>query len=255
MEIKNATAIITGGASGLGEATAVRLCNMGANVVIMDLNGERGKALAEKLGSKAAFILADVTNTEQNQAAVDLAVSKFGRLDIAVNCAGIGVPMKTLSKNGPHDINLFKKTISINLIGTFDVIRLAAEKMANNEPNQWGERGVIVNTSSDAAFEGQIGQAAYSASKGGIVGMTLTIARDLSSYGIRVMTIAPGLFDTPLLASLPEPAKQSLGKQVPFPPRLGLPDEYAMLVQHIIENVVLNGETIRLDGAIRMAPK
>lgn len=255
MIIKNATAIITGGASGLGEATAVRLHSGGANVVLADFNEEKGKALAEKLGGRAAFAFMDVTNTAQVQAAVDLAVSKFGRVDIVVNCAGTGIPVRTLSKSGPHNIDLFKKVIDINLIGTFDMIRLAAEKMAKNDPNELGERGVIVNTASVAAFDGQIGQAAYSASKAGVVGMTLTIARDLSSLGIRVCTIAPGLFDTPLLAALPEEAKVSLGRQVPFPPRLGLPDEYAMLAQQIVENVMLNGETIRLDGAIRMAPK
>ncbi|MCL6612798.1 MAG: 3-hydroxyacyl-CoA dehydrogenase [Peptococcaceae bacterium] len=251
----NATVFITGGASGLGEATAVRLHREGANVVLADFNEEKGKALAEKLGDRAVFAFMDVTNTEQVQAAVDLAVSRFGRLDAAVNCAGTGIAVRTLSKAGPHNIDLFRKLIDINLIGTFDVIRLAAEKMAKNDPNEWGERGVIVNTASVAAFDGQIGQAAYSASKGGIVGMTLPIARDLASLGIRVMTIAPGLFDTPLMASLPEEAKVSLGKQVPFPSRLGRPEEFAMLVQQILENVMLNGETIRLDGAIRMAPK
>ncbi len=255
MKIKNATALITGGASGLGEATAVKLCNEGANVVLADFNEEKGRAVAEKLGDRAAFAFMDVTNTQQVQAAVDLAVSKFGRLDIAVNCAGTGLAIRTLSKSGPHNIDLFRKLIDINLIGTFDVIRLAAEKMAKNEPNEWGERGVIVNTASVAAFDGQIGQAAYSASKAGVVGMTLTIARDLASLGIRVMTIAPGLFDTPLMAALPEEAKASLGRQVPFPPRLGRPEEFAMLVGQIVENVMLNGETIRLDGAIRMAPK
>lgn len=255
MKIKNATAIITGGASGLGEATAVRLYNEGANVVLADFNEEKGKALAEKLGERAVFAYTDVTNSAQVQAAVELAISKFGRVDILVNCAGTGIAVRTLSKSGPHNLDLFKKVIDINLIGTFDMIRLASEKMAKNDPNEWGERGVIVNTASVAAYDGQIGQAAYSASKAGVVGMTLTIARDLSSLGIRVMTIAPGLFDTPLLAALPEEAKVSLGKQVPFPPRLGTPDEYAMLVQQIVENVMLNGETIRLDGAIRMAPK
>lgn len=255
MKIKNATVLITGGASGLGEATAVRLYNEGANVVLADFNEEKGKAVAEKLGDRAVFTFMDVTNTGQVQAAVDLAVSKFGRIDAVVNCAGTGLAIRTLSKSGPHNLDLFRKLIDINLIGTFDVTRLAAEKMARNEPNEWGERGVIINTASVAAFDGQIGQAAYSASKAGVVGMTLTIARDLSSLGIRVMTIAPGLFDTPLMAALPDEAKASLGRQVPFPPRLGRPEEYAMLAQQIVENVMLNGETIRLDGAIRMAPK
>lgn len=255
MKIKNATALITGGASGLGEATAVWLYNEGANVVLADFNEEKGKDVAQKLGDRAVFAYMDVTNTGQVQAAVDLAVSKFGRIDVLVNCAGTGLAIRTLSKSGPHNIDLFRKLIDINLIGTFDATRLAAEKMAQNEPNEWGERGVIINTASVAAFDGQIGQAAYSASKAGVVGMTLAIARDLASLGIRVMTIAPGLFDTPLMAALPEEAKASLGRQVPFPPRLGRPEEYAMLVQQIIENVMLNGETIRLDGAIRMAPK
>jgi len=255
VDIKNATAIITGGASGLGEATALRLYEAGANIVLADFNDDKGKALEGKLGSRAAFALTDVTNPAQVQAAVELAVSKFGRIDIVVNCAGTGIAMRTLSRSGPHNLDLFKKVIDINLIGTFDMIRLAAEKMAANNPNQWGERGVIINTASVAAYDGQIGQAAYSASKAGVVGMTLTIARDLSSLGIRVCTIAPGLFDTPLLAALPEEAKASLGRQVPFPPRLGRPEEYALLAQQIVENVMLNGETIRLDGAIRMAPK
>lgn len=255
MDIKNATAIITGGASGLGEATALRLYEAGANVVIADFNDDKGKALEQKLGERSAFALTDVTITAQVQSAVDLAISRFGRLDIVVNCAGTGIAMRTLSKAGPHNIDLFKKVIDINLIGTFDMIRLAAEKMVGNNPNQWGERGVIVNTASVAAYDGQIGQAAYSASKAGVVGLTLTVARDLSSLGIRVCTIAPGLFDTPLLVALPEEAKASLGRQVPFPPRLGKPEEFAMLAQQIVENVMLNGETIRLDGAIRMAPK
>ena len=255
MDIKNATAIITGGASGLGEATAVLLHEAGANVVLADFNEDKGKELAEKLGSRAAFALTDVTNTDQVQAAVNMAVNKFGRVDILVNCAGTGIAMRTVSKSGPHNLDIFKKVVDINLIGTFDMIRLTAEKMVANEPNQSGERGVIINTASVAAYDGQIGQAAYSASKAGVVGMTLTIARDLSSMGIRVCTIAPGLFDTPLLAALPQEAKASLGKQVPFPPRLGKPEEYAMLARQIVENVMLNGETIRLDGSIRMAPK
>ncbi len=255
MDIMNTTAIITGGASGLGEATAVRLYAAGANVVLADFNEEKGKALAEKLGDRAAFALTDVTNTAQVQAAVDLAISKFGRVDIVINCAGTGIAMRTISKSGPHNIDLFRKVIDINLVGTFDMIRLAVEKMVVNEPNSLGERGVIINTASVAAYDGQIGQAAYSASKAGVVGMTLTIARDLSSLGIRVCTIAPGLFDTPLLSALPAEARDSLGRQVPFPPRLGRPEEFAMLAQQIVENVMLNGETIRLDGAIRMAPK
>jgi len=255
MKIEKSTAIITGGASGLGQATAEELYSAGANVVIADFNEEKGKAVAEKLGGRAVFAPMDVTNSAQVQAAVDLAAGKFGRLDIAVNCAGTAVAIRTLSKAGPHNLDLFRKVVEINLIGTYDVIRLAAQKMAANDPNELGERGVIVNTASVAAFDGQIGQAAYSASKAGVVGLTLTVARDLSSLGIRVCTIAPGLFDTPLLAALPAEARASLGKQVPFPPRLGKPEEFAMLARQIVENVMLNGETIRLDGAIRMAPK
>lgn len=255
MQINNSIVFITGGASGLGLATAEKLYSGGASVVLADFNEEKGMAAAQGLGKRAAFILMDVTDTQQVQAAINFTVEKFGRLDIAVNCAGTGLAVKTLSKAGPHNLDLFRKLIDINLIGTFDVARLAAEKMAANEPNELGERGVIVNTASVAAYEGQIGQAAYSASKAGVVGMTLTLARDLAGYGIRVCTIAPGLFDTPLLAALPEQARVSLGKQVPFPPRLGRPEEYALLASHIIENVMLNGETIRLDGAIRMAPR
>lgn len=255
MEIKNATALVTGGASGLGEATVMMLHEAGANIVVADFNEEKGNALVAKLGSRAAFAMTDVTISEQVQAAVDLAVSKFGKLDILVNCAGTGYPARTLTKAGPHNLDIFKKIIDINLVGTFDAIRLSAEKMAKNQPNQEGERGVIINTASVAAFDGQIGQASYSASKAGVVGMTLAIARDLASLGIRVCTIAPGLFDTPLLAGLSEEARTSLGKQVPFPPRLGRPDEYAQLAKQIVENVMLNAETIRLDGGIRMAPK
>lgn len=255
MEIKGAAALITGGASGLGEATAALLHARGAGVVVADLNREKGEELAGKLGDGAAFFQTDVTNSDQVKGAVDFTVERFGAVNILVNCAGIGLAMRTLSRSGPHDLGLFKKVLEINLVGTFDMIRLSAEKMAAQEPSRWGERGVIINTASAAAFEGQIGQAAYSASKAGIAGMTLTLARDLSGLGIRVCTIAPGLFDTPLLAALPEEAKASLGKMVPFPPRLGKPEEYAVLAAQVIENVMLNGETIRLDGALRMAPR
>lgn len=256
MQIQGMTALVTGGASGLGGATAQRLAEHGANVVLVDLNAEKGNALAETLGDNARFIETDVSNEDQMQAAVDLAQSAFGGLQAVINCAGIGSAIRTYNdKHGPHPLNIFEQVIKVNLIGTFNSIRLGSELMAKNDPNDNGERGVVINTASVAAYDGQIGQAAYSASKGGIVGMTLPIARDLSRTGIRVMTIAPGLFDTPLLASLPEEAKASLGKQVPFPPRLGLPAEYALLAQQIIENPMLNGETIRLDGAIRMAPK
>jgi len=255
MNVENITALVTGGASGLGEATARRLVAAGANVVIVDRDEVNGTSRAAELGDNAVFIATDVTNADQVQAAIDTAKSTFGGLHVLVNCAGVGAALRTISKNGPHPLDVFETVVRINLIGTFNCIRLAADAMATNDPNENGERGVIINTASVAAYDGQIGQAAYSASKGGIVGMTLPIARDLSRNGIRVMTIAPGLFDTPLLASLPEEARVSLGQQVPFPPRLGNPTEYAQLAQAIIENPMLNGETIRLDGAIRMAPK
>jgi 3-hydroxyacyl-CoA dehydrogenase / 3-hydroxy-2-methylbutyryl-CoA dehydrogenase len=255
MLLSNATAVITGGASGLGEATARHLLREGANVVLVDCNAERGQALAKELGVRAAFVQADVTISDHLQSAMDTAVAKFGGLQILVNCAGIVLGGRTLSKSGPHDIDKFKKVIAVNLIGTFDAARLAAAKMAQNEPNQWGERGVMVTTASIAAFEGQIGQAAYAASKAGVAGLTLVMSRDLASYGIRVCTIAPGIFDTPMVAGLSEDIRASLGKQVPFPSRLGRPEEYAMLAAHIIQNPMLNGETIRLDGAVRMGPK
>jgi len=255
MEIQGKTAIVTGGASGLGAASVRQLVNKGANVVIVDRNPETGAALAAELGDQTRFIQADITDEAQVSAAIALAKETFGGLQILVNCAGIGWAMKTIGKEGPHALDLFETVIKVNLIGTFNCIRLAAWEMQNNEPNADGERGVMINTASVAAYDGQIGQAAYSASKGGIVGMTLPIARDLSRNGIRVMTIAPGIFDTPLLAALPEPARISLGQQVPFPSRLGRPDEYGQLVVSIVENAMLNGEVIRLDGAIRMAPK
>jgi NAD(P)-dependent dehydrogenase (short-subunit alcohol dehydrogenase family) len=250
VEIKDAVAVVTGGASGLGLATTKRLLDAGAQVVVLDL---RGKDAVDELGDRAVFAQTDVTDEAAVTAALD-AAEKLGPLRIAVNCAGTGNAMKTLSKDGPFPLDAFRKIVEINLIGTFNVIRLAAERMAKTEP-VGEERGVIVNTASVAAFDGQIGQAAYSASKGGVVGMTLPIARDLSRELIRVVTIAPGLFDTPLLAGLPEPAKESLGKQVPHPSRLGKPDEYGALAVHIVENPMLNGEVIRLDGAIRMAPR
>lgn len=263
MNLQNSTAIVTGGASGLGEATVRLLATVGANVVILDLNDERGNALAEELGATVRYQKTDVTSEADVQAAVNLAVDTFGGLHVAVNCAGVAEARKTLGKvdgvYGAHSLAVFQKVIAINLIGTFNVIRLAALAMERNEPGSdppfEGERGVIINTASVAAYDGQMGQAAYSASKGGIVGMTLPIARDLARSGIRVMTIAPGLFETPLLASLPEEAQRSLGQQVPFPSRLGRPAEYAMLVKSILENPMLNGEVIRLDGAIRMGPK
>jgi len=255
MEINGNTFLISGGASGLGGATSRLLAENGANVIIADINKEKGEALASDLGSKARFVETNVSNEESVKNAVGVAVSAFGALRGAVNCAGIGVAEKTVGKDGPHSLASFKRIIEVNLIGTFNVIRLAAAQMSDQEPSPGGERGVIINTASIAAFDGQIGQAAYSASKGGIVGMTLPIARDLSRSGIRVVTIAPGLFDTPLLAGLSEDIRKALGAQIPFPPRLGAPAEYAALAKHIIENSMLNGEVIRLDGALRMPPK
>src|SRR6201995_974782 len=250
MEIKDAVAVVTGGASELGLATTKRLLDAGAQVVVLDL---RGDDVIGELGDRARFVEADVTDEAAVGSALDVAES-LGAVRINVNCAGIGNAIKTLSKDGPFPLDGFKKVVGVNLIGTFNVLRLAAERIAKTEP-VGEERGVIINTASVAAFDGQIGQAAYSASKGGVVGMTLPIARDLAGKGIRVMTIAPGLFDTPLLAGLPEPAQKSLGAQVPFPPRLGDPKEYAQLAMSIVENHMLNGETIRFDGAIRMAPR
>jgi NAD(P)-dependent dehydrogenase (short-subunit alcohol dehydrogenase family) len=250
VEIRDAVAVVTGGASGLGLATTKRLLDAGAQVVVLDLRGE--EAVTE-LGDRARFAQADVTDEAGVGAALDVAES-LGPLRIAVNCAGTGNAIRVLSKDGVFPLAAFRKIVDINLVGTFNVIRLAAERIAQTEP-VGEERGVIVNTASVAAFDGQIGQAAYSASKGGVVGLTLPVARDLASKLIRVVTIAPGLFDTPLLAGLPEPARESLGKQVPHPSRLGNPDEYGALAVHIVENPMLNGEVIRLDGAIRMAPR
>jgi NAD(P)-dependent dehydrogenase (short-subunit alcohol dehydrogenase family) len=254
MHIQSAIALVAGGASGLGEACARRLVAGGARVVIADMNAERGTALANELGSAAHFIQTDVTNEAQVLTAVQ-AAEGFGGLNVSINCAGVVIGQRTLSKHGAHALDAFEKVIRVNLIGTFNVIRLAAQAMAGHTPNAEGERGVIINTASIAAFDGQIGQAAYAASKGGVVGMTLPIARDLARDGIRVVTIAPGIFDTPMLASLPEPARASLSEQIPFPSRFGKPEEYAQLAQSIIENAMLNGEVIRLDGAIRMGMK
>lgn len=255
MQIAGKTFVVTGGASGLGRAAAEAVLGAGGQVVLLDVNAETGRAAEQALGAQARFAQADVTSEQQVQAAVDLAVSAFGRLDGAINAAGIGPAAKVLGKNGIHPLDLFEKTIKINLIGTFNVIRLVAAVLAKNTPADNGERGVIINTASIAAFDGQIGQSAYCASKGGIVAMTLPIAREFAPLGIRVMTIAPGIFDTPLLAGLPEPARVSLGQQVPFPSRLGRPNEYGALARHIIENEMLNGEVIRIDGALRMAPR
>jgi NAD(P)-dependent dehydrogenase (short-subunit alcohol dehydrogenase family) len=253
MLIKNSVFLVTGGASGLGEATARMAAENGGKVVIADLQADLGEKLAKEIGGR--FAKCDVTAEADGKAAVALALKEFGGVQVLVNCAGIAIAERTLGKEAPHDLARFARVIGINLIGTFNMIRLTADAMAKAGPNAAGERGVIINTASVAAFDGQIGQAAYSASKGGIVGMTLPIARDLSRNGIRVCTIAPGLFETPMMKGLPKEAQESLGKQVPFPSRLGRPAEYAQLARAIIENEMLNGETIRLDGAIRMAPK
>jgi NAD(P)-dependent dehydrogenase (short-subunit alcohol dehydrogenase family) len=251
MQIRNSIFLVTGGASGLGAATARMAAEGGGKVVIADM--QDGDKLAKELGGR--FIETDVTSEAEGKAAVAAALQEFGGLHVLVNCAGIAIAERTIGKEAPHDLARFARVVNVNLIGTFNMIRLAAEAMAKAGPNASGERGVIVNTASVAAFDGQIGQAAYAASKAGVVGATLPVARDLSRNGIRVCTIAPGLFETPMLAGLPKEAQDSLGKQVPFPSRLGRPGEYAQLVKQIVENEMLNGETIRLDGAIRMAPK
>jgi NAD(P)-dependent dehydrogenase (short-subunit alcohol dehydrogenase family) len=255
LQIHNRVFFITGGGSGLGAATARLLAGSGAYVVIGDVNDEGGESVAGELGEDARFVLTDGTDEESVQTALDTTLDAFGGLHGLVNCAGVGPATKVLGKKGPHPLEDFRKTVEINLVGTFNAIRLAAAIMAENEPDEAGERGVMINTASVAAFDGQVGQPAYAASKGGVVALTLPVAREFATLGIRVMTIAPGIFETPMLAALPEQARESLGKQVPFPPRLGRPDEYAALVKHIVENQMLNGEVIRLDGAIRMAPR
>jgi NAD(P)-dependent dehydrogenase (short-subunit alcohol dehydrogenase family) len=255
VKIEAAGALVAGGASGLGAATVRALHQAGASVVIADLNAENGEALAAELGERASFVSADVTDESAVQAAVEQAAGADGGLRISVCCAGIGWAQRVAGKQGPHDLELFRNVVTVNLIGTFNVLRLACTAMNENDPDEGGERGVCVNTASIAAWDGQIGQIAYSASKSGIVGMTLPAARDMASRGIRVMTIAPGLFDTPLLAALPEPQREALGAGIPFPSRLGRPQEYAELALEIARNTMLNGETIRLDGALRMPPK
>jgi NAD(P)-dependent dehydrogenase (short-subunit alcohol dehydrogenase family) len=255
MDLSAVKAVVTGGASGLGRATAARLVAAGARVALLDRPASAGADVAKGLGPAALFTPADVTSGDEVAAALEQASAGCGGLNVLVNCAGIGTAMKTYGKSGPARLEDFTRVIQVNLIGTFNCIRLAAAHMARNTPTADGERGVVVNTASVAAFDGQIGQAAYSASKGGLVGMTLPVARDLAELGIRVMTIAPGIFETPLLGTLPEAVRASLAAQVPFPRRLGQPDEYAALVTQIITNVMLNGETIRLDGAIRMQPR
>jgi NAD(P)-dependent dehydrogenase (short-subunit alcohol dehydrogenase family) len=247
MQIEGNTFLVTGGGSGLGAATARLLEESGASVVVADLKGE---------GGNSRFVETDVTDEASVRGAVGTALERFGGLQGAINCAGVASAEKTLGRQGPHSLGSFERVVQVNLIGTFNVVRLAAEAMAKNEPTgSDGERGVIVNTASVAAFDGQVGQVAYAASKGGVVAMTLPVARDLASLGIRIVAIAPGIFDTPMMAGLPEAARESLGKQVPFPSRLGRPEEYAALVRHIVKNRMLNGEVIRLDGAIRMAPR
>jgi NAD(P)-dependent dehydrogenase (short-subunit alcohol dehydrogenase family) len=255
MQIAGGVFLISGGGSGLGAATARALVAAGGKAVLADVNPAAGEATAAELGDSALFVQTDVTDGASVQRAVDAAVERFGGLRGAVNCAGVATGERVLGKGGPHSLELFSRTLAVNLAGTFNVVRLAAAAMQHNAPGEGGERGVIVNTASAAAFDGQIGQAAYAASKGGVVAMTLPIARELARFGIRVMTIAPGLFDTPMMAGMSEELRASLGAQVPFPSRLGRPDEYAALVCHIVENQMLNGEVIRLDGAIRMAPK
>jgi NAD(P)-dependent dehydrogenase (short-subunit alcohol dehydrogenase family) len=254
MKLQDKVGLVTGGASGLGRATVETLLDGGARVVIVDLPHSPGETVAKELGDSVRFAAADVASEEQVQAAVQTAVSEFGALHVAVSCAGIGWAARTVDKNGPHNLEVFSKVIEVNLIGTFNVTRLAAAQMVQQEPID-GERGVIVNTASIAAFDGQIGQVAYSASKGGVVGMTLPIARDLAARLIRICTIAPGTMNTPMLALLPEDQRQALAEGIPMPKRLGEPSEYAVLARHIIENQFLNGETIRLDGALRMPPK
>ena len=255
MQIAGNTFLVTGGSSGLGAACVRMLAGAGGNVVIADVNDAAGEALAKELGAKVRFAHTEVTDETRVRAAVALACQTFGGLHGSIQCAGVVLAERVLGKTGPHPLEHFNRVIQVNLVGSFNMVRLAAEAMSKNKPGPDGERGVIINTASVAAFDGQIGQAAYAASKGGIVSMTLPLARELAKYGIRVLAIAPGIFDTPLLAALPEPARVSLGQQVPFPPRLGKPEEFAALARHLFENEMLNGEVIRLDGALRMAAK
>jgi 3-hydroxyacyl-CoA dehydrogenase/3-hydroxy-2-methylbutyryl-CoA dehydrogenase len=255
MELSGSGALVAGGASGLGAATARELSARGARVAVVDLDGDKAEAVAGELGGEAVAYRADVTNEAEVEAAVAAAGEAFGELRLAVSCAGIGWAERTVSKQGPANLQPFETVVRVNLVGTYNVLRHSAAAMAGNEPAGEGERGAVVMTASAAAFDGQIGQTAYAASKGGVVSLTLPAARDLSRLGIRVCTIAPGLFDTPLLAALPEEARAKLGEQVPFPPRLGRPEEFAALACHIAENPMMNGEVVRLDGALRMPPK
>ncbi len=255
MKIENGVFVVTGGGSGLGAATARMLVEAGAKVVLADVNREAGDAVAAELGVAATFVTTDVTDEASAKAAIDLAVSAYGGLNGLINCAGVAPAEKVVGREGPHRLESFSRTVAINLIGSFNMIRLAADVMSKAEPDAGGERGVIVSTASVAAFDGQVGQAGYAASKAGVVGMTLPVARELSRFGIRVMTVAPGIMETPMLMGMPQEVQDSLGRMVPFPSRLGKPAEFASLVRHIIENAYLNGEVIRLDGAIRMAAK
>ena len=255
MEIRDSVAVVTGGASGLGEACVRNLVNRGGKVSIFDFAEDRGEKVASELGDAVIFCMTDITDEANVQAAVDKTIEVFGAIHIAVNCAGVGIPAKVLGKEGPMSMDHFNKVVQINLMGTMNVVRLAAEKMVKNQGNDDGEKGVVINVASVAAFDGQIGQAAYSASKAAVAGMTLPIAREFAEYGIRLMTIAPGIFRTPMLEGLPEHVQEALGNMVPFPKRLGEPSEFAALVQHIVENSMLNGEVIRLDGALRMAAR
>ncbi|MDH1621653.1 3-hydroxyacyl-CoA dehydrogenase [Pseudomonas sihuiensis] len=255
MRIDESVFLISGGASGLGLATARELVGRGGKVVLLDINAEAGQQALAELGGNARFVCADITREEDGQAAVAQALAAFGALHGLVNCAGVAPAEKVLGRNGAHGLDSFRRTVEINLIGSFNLLRLAAEAMAQNTPNAGGERGVIINTASVAAFDGQMGQVAYAASKGGVAALTLPAARDLARSGIRVMCVAPGVFETPMMAGMPQEVRDSLAANVPFPPRLGRPDEYAALVRHIVENPMLNGEVIRLDGALRMAAK
>lgn len=255
MNVKDKVAVITGGASGLGEACLRNLVKDGANVAIFDIDAGRSEKLIMELGPKVIFVKVDVTSSESAEAGIEKTVKAFGAIDIAINCAGVGTPAKVFSKKGAQPLDVFSRVVQINLIGTFNIIRLAVGQMVKNRPDANGERGVIINTGSVAAFDGQIGQAAYSATKAGVVGMTLPIARECAEYGVRVMTVCPGIFETPMMAGFPDQVRDSLGKMVPFPSRMGKPPEFAALARHIIENSYLNGEVIRLDGAIRMAAK
>jgi len=255
LNIKDCSAIITGGASGLGEACARKFVGEGGKVAIFDFDREKGESLAAEFGPNALFAYTDITQEESTKNAVEKMVSIFGALNIVINCAGVADSGKAFSKKGPLPLAAFNRVIQINLVGTFNVVRLAVEQMVQNKPNEEGERGVIINTASVAAFDGQVGQPAYSASKAGVVGMTLPLARECGEYGIRVMTIAPGIFETPMMAGFPEKVRETLGKMPVFPQRLGRPTEFAELVQHIIRNPMLNGEVIRIDGGLRMAAR